>query len=414
MKRRNFLRSRRKTRVYYTLTSKPACIIAVLATVLCVSSLHAVETAAPAKTIPAVAEKTAQKVSTDKTGKKTTPGKTDTAAKKDKPKVEPVTDEKKAEFIGETLDYGTQEERTRAMDKISQIKDTAIKGKLSRKLIDLMKNEEEPELLVKAITVLSGLKESDAVPLMTDKLDHRSEDVRTSAVYGLKDLNGVSAREKLVAKLKEQNLENSSNYTEALIQTLAEFKAVELVPFMKESLEKNTTGTGVKESMIIFLGKIQSRDAKDILLKIYKDDDENMMLRAYSVNSLAKLGMKDVTRDIKEVINVIESYDAKKRKQYYELHLYSVAALAKLGDPDAIPKLINSLRNNNAQVRLKAISLIKDFKEKRTIDILKYKMKYDQNAKVQAAAKNALKEMGVEVPEEKAQLTGRHDNNGER
>jgi HEAT repeat protein len=342
---------------------------------------------------------------TDNTGTKTAPSKPGQTGKnekeKDKPKPEPVTDEKKAAFIDETLDYGTQEERAKAIDRISQIKDAAIRGRLAKKVIDLMKNEEEPELLVKAITALRGMKEAGAVQLMTDKLDHRSEEVRTAAVYGLKDLNGVSAKEKLAAKLKEAKLDNSSNYTDALIQTLAEFKAVEMVPFMKESLESAMTAAGIKEAMILFLGKVPSPDSRGILMKIYRDEDENTMLRAYAVNSLAKLGIKDAAGDIKEVIGAIESYDAKKRKQYHDLHLYSVAALAKLGDPDAIPKLITSLRNNNAQVRLKAIGLIKEFKEKRTIDILKYKMKYDQNPKVQAAAKNALKEMGVEVPEEK-------------
>jgi len=402
MKRRSFAKSRKKARVYYALTSRALCIITVLAAGLGLYPLRAAETAAPGKTAPAVTEKFAQKADGGTLDKKAPAGKTDAAVKKEKPKPEPVTDEKKAAFIDETLDYGTQEERAKAIDKINQVRDPSIRGRLVNKLLDLMKDEEDPELLVKAITVLGELKEGSAVPLLTDKLGHRSEDVRIAAVYGLKALNGLSAKEKLIEKLKAQNLENTSTYTDALLQTLAEFKAVEIVPFIKESLEKNTTNNSVKESMILFVGKTQARDARDVLLKIYKDEDENEMIRAYAVNSLAKLGMQEVTADIKEIIGTIEGLDPKKRKQYYDLHLYSVAALAKLGDKDAVPKLINSLRNNIAQVRLRAISLIKDFKEKRTIDILKYKMKYDHNPKVQAAAKSALKEMGVEVTEEKA------------
>jgi HEAT repeat protein len=402
MKRKSFIKSRKKARVYYALTSRALCVIAALAAGFGPLALNAADTKAPGTATPVVTDKNAQKAGADKADKKAVPGKTDTAAKKEKPKTEPVTDEKKAEFIDETLDYGTQEERARAIEKITQIKDPAIKGRVVKKLIDLMKDEEEPELLVKAITVLGELKEGGAVPLMTDKLDHRSEDVRIAAVYGLKGLNGVSAKEKLIEKLKAQNLENTSTYTDALLQTLAEFKAVEIVPFIQESLVKNTTNNSVKESMILFIGTTKARDARDVLLKIYRDEDENEMIRAYAVNSLSKLGMPDVAGDIKEVINSIEALDAKNRKQYHDLHLYSVAALAKLGDKDAIPKLINSLRNNSSQVRLRAISLIKDFKEKRTIDILKYKMKYDQNPKVQAAARSALKEMGVEVTEEKA------------
>lgn len=401
MRTRSFTKSRKKARVYYALTSRALCVIAALAAGLAELPLHAADAVAPSKPAAAADLKKALKADTPKPDGKTPAGKTDAAAKKEKPKAEPVTDEKKAEFIDETLDYGTQEERARAIDKISQVRDKAIRGRLVKKLIDLMKAEEEPEILVKSITVLGELKEAGAVPLMTDKLDHRSEDVRIAAVYGIKTLNGVSAKDKLIEKLKAQNLENASAYTDALIQTLGDFKALEIVPFVKESLEKNTTNVSVKESMVLFLGKTQAREAKDALLKLYKDEDENEMLRSYAVNSLAKLGMPEVAADIKEVIASIESLDAKKRKQYYDLNLYSVAALAKLGDKDAIPRLIDSLRNNNAQVRLKAIGLIKDFKEKRTIDILKYKMKYDQNTKVQAAARSALKEMGVELPEDK-------------
>jgi len=152
---------------------------------------------------------------------------------------------------------------------------------------------------------------------------------------------------------------------------------------------------------VVFLGKAQSKDSKDVLLKIYKDEDADTTLRAFSVNSLSKLGMKEVAGDIKETIKAIDSYDPKKKKNYYTLYLYSVAALARLGDQEAVPKLINALRSNSAQVRLKAITLIKEFKDKRTIDILKYKMKYDQNDKVRKEARKALEEMGVEVKEEK-------------
>jgi len=220
-------------------------------------------------------------------------------------------------------------------------------------------------------------------------------------VYALKNMNAAAAKDKLIHKLKEQKLENNSNFTDALIQTLGEMKAAELVPFAKESLENTKTHEGIKEDLVIFLGKVQSKDAKDVLLKIYKDQDADTTLRAYAVNSLSKLGMKEVTGDIKEEIKTIDSYDSKKRKNYYTLYLYSVAALARLGDQAAVPKLINALRSNSSQMRLKAITLIKEFKEKRTIDILKYKMKYDQNDKVRKQARKALEEMGVDIKDEK-------------
>ncbi|OHD65512.1 MAG: hypothetical protein A2176_14070 [Spirochaetes bacterium RBG_13_51_14] len=398
MKKHLINRLRRRARVYITTSAKQACIlVAAMLTGLYSISASAEEIRKTVKTSAAVAEKAEKKVAI----KETAPAKkTEKNQPKEKAKEPLQTDDKKAEWIEQTLDYGVQEDRMRAIVKIEQIKDTAIKGKLVKKLIGLMKEEEDPEVLTKAITTLGEIKDSSAIPLMTQNLHHQSEEVRTASVYGLKSLKAVSARDDLIRKLKEQDLGNNANFTNALIQTLGEFKAVELVPFSKEALESNKTHKGIKESLVLFLGTVQSRDAKETLLKIYRDEDEDTMLRAFAVNSLSKLGMKDVAADIKKVVNTIDSYDAKKRKNYYSLHLYSIAALVKLGDREAVPKLINALRSNNPQVRLKAVTLIKEFKDKRTIDILKYKMKNDQNAGVRTAAKKALEEMGVDTKEE--------------
>lgn len=331
--------------------------------------------------------------------------KNDTAETKQK-KTEPAqSDEKKAEWIDQTLEYGIQEERLTAVAKIQQIKDPAIRGRLVKKLLDIMKNEDDPEVLLKSITILGEMKEMSAVPFIMEKTDHPSEEVQTGAVYALKNMNALSAKGKCIEKLKGRNLENNSNFTVALIQALGEFKSAELVPYVKESLENPKTNAAIKEEMAIFLGKVPSPDSKSVLLKIFKDEEESVTLRSYAVNSLSKIGAKESLGDIKEIIKTIDSYDAKKRKKYYNLYLYTIAALARLGDPEAVPKLINALRSNSAPVRLKAISLIKDFKEKRTIDILKYKMKYDQNSKVQSAARKALQEMGVDVGDD-----GNNDN----
>ena len=194
---------------------------------------------------------------------------------------------------------------------------------------------------------------------------------------------------------------DASNYTIALISTLAELESKEILPFVKQAIENPTTHRTIREEMVLFLGKVASQESRDILLKIYTNEDEDTAIRSYAANSLARLGYRDAAPAIRKAIQEIESYDFKKRQKYFNLHLYSIAALAKLGDEEAVPKLINALRSNSAQVRLKAIALIKESKDKRTIDILRYKMKYDQNPKVRAEARKALEEMGVNTAEGK-------------
>lgn len=343
-----------------------------------------------------------EKTSDDETEKADTEDTDKIDSKTEKKKHDPAeTDEKRAELIEQTLDFGTQEERGKAIDRIRQVRDAGIKTRLVKKLIDILKDETDPEVLVKSLTLFGEVKEQSAVPLLMEKLDHPSEDVRIASVYAIKALNASSAREKVVQKMKDQNLENNNNFIVALLFTLGELKAVEIVPYLNEALTSNKTNTAVKENIILFFATVQAREAKSTLVKLYRDEEEDTTIRSYAVNALARMGMKDIAPDIKEVIKKIESLDIKKRKKFNTLHLYSVAALAKLGDPDAVPKLINALRSNSPDIRLKAVSLIKEFKEKRTIDILKYKMKYDQSPKVRSAAKKALVEMGVEEKEEK-------------
>ena len=335
---------------------------------------------------------------------KKTPAPSDTAdkaVKKANEKEPPETDEKKSRWIEETLDYGIQDERIKAINKITQIKNEDVKRKLARRLIGLMNEESDPDVLVKAVTALSEMKEKDSIPLLTEKIDNPVEEVRIAAVYGLKRLGAVQAKDKMIRKLKEQDLEKKSNFTEALLSALAEFKAGEIFPFVKDALAGDKTDRKVKEDMILFLGKARAKEATDILLKLYADEEEEATLRAYAVNSLANIGIVEAAPEIKRVIKSIESYEFKKKQKYHTLYLYSITALAKLGDADAVPKLIQALRSNNPEIRVKVIGLIKEFKDQRTIDILKYKMKNDQEPKVRAAAKKALEELGVEVKDEK-------------
>lgn len=78
--------------------------------------------------------------------------------------------------------------------------------------------------------------------------------------------------------------------------------------------------------------------------------------------------------------------------------MYCIAALVNLGDSNAYPRLEKSLKSNSAAVRLKSIEMMADLKDKRSIDILEYKAKYDPNAKVRKAAKQALKKsFGIDL-----------------
>ena len=156
-----------------------------------------------------------------------------------------------------------------------------------------------------------------------------------------------------------------------------------------------------REYLVLFLGKAGGNKAKELLIKLYRNDEESAVIRAYAVNSLAYQNVRKAIPEIKKEIERIETYPFKKRRKNHKIYMYSIAALVKFGDKSSYSRLINAARSNNTAVRRRAIHLLKDLQDKRSIDILKYKMTYDHDKKIRKVAKEALKKMGVPVDDDK-------------
>ncbi|HSV97522.1 MAG TPA: HEAT repeat domain-containing protein [Spirochaetota bacterium] len=302
---------------------------------------------------------------------------------------------KRAEWIEKTILYGINKDRREAINMILGIRDEALKRRLGDGLADVIRNETDPEVRAKAITVAGDLKNNTTAPAMMEALDSDSEDVQIAAINSLKNLKYAPARSVLAEKLKARNLSKDSNLTESLINAMGEFEAGELAEFAKTAIKDTKTTRSIRGSLTLFMGKLGSAAPKDFLVELLKDEDEDRDVRGYAANALARLNAKDKTKDIDAVIATIESYPFQKRKEHYTLYIYCVAALAKLGDEKAYPRLVEALKSDNSMVRLRAVRLLRDMKDQRTIDILKYKRDYDPSRAVQKAAREALAEMGV-------------------
>lgn len=305
-------------------------------------------------------------------------------------------EKKRIEWIEQTLKYGINKDRREAIGMMLSVRDKSLLSRMETILVAALRDERDPEVRVKAITVAGDLKFAGALPEIQRSLDHESEDVRIAAVNGIKALNAASSKDRLIEKLKKQDMGRDSNYTEALLDALGEFKAVELREFAEKAAHDTRTTSNLRLALVMFLGKAGARESKDFLIRTMADETEDRELRGYAVNSLARLGIREAVRDIESMLKQIESYPFKKRKDYYNLQMYGIAALVRLGDEGAFPRLMDTLKSDNATVRLKAIRLIRDLRDKRTIDILKYKHDYDPSPAVQKAAKDALAEMGVD------------------
>lgn len=311
---------------------------------------------------------------------------TDADAKEDKMKVE---------RIEKTLEYGVQKDRITAMNFIKTIKSDDMKKRVILKVINLIENDPNIEAKKTAITVVGNLKRKEAIPALIKALDDKSEDIQIAACYALGRLEAHESKDKVIVLLKKQDLGISSNLTESLIILLTDLKAQDILDYAIENVKEQKTGKMARERFMLYIGKVGSAAQKDFLLELLNDDAEDMTIRSHAVKALGALKIKDSTDDLKKLLKDIEEFPFKKKQSYYNLSMHAVTALVALGDTDSVELLMNSLRSDNAGVRLNAVKLIKDFDDERTIDILKYKMKYDPNERVKSAAKKALEEKGL-------------------
>ncbi len=363
----------------------------------------------PAKKNPAVVQekpgavkKRAAKKTPQVSKKKPVPKNKKKAPEKKNPRQEQLErDQRNTKKIKEVIAFGIHDERKEAINRILQVKDKGLRKELVDLLLKMLPDEINSEVKIKALTVLGEIKAKRGEEVFKKLLSDKAEDVKVAAVYAIKNNEMKSLSKDLMSELKKQDLEKDSMYMEALITTLGTFKSAELLEYAKKSISSNSTASTIRERFVLYLGKLKNQGSKDFLLKLYTDEEEEMTVRSYAVNALGHMNAQDAIAPIKKVLEDIDTYSFKKKKRYFTLSMYSIAALVKLGDKTAVPRLMDSLKSQNPKVRMKAISLLAELKDKRTIDILKYKMKYDPNTNVQKRAREALKEMGVEIEEDK-------------
>ena len=301
-------------------------------------------------------------------------------------------EKRRVEFIEKTITFGTSSERKDSIRAISSIKDEAKKKQLVTIMLNNLKNETDTGVIITSCRSAADINERSAIPIILTFLENESEDVRIEAVYALKKLEAKETSATLIDQLKKQDFKKDSNYTEALLQTLAEFEVSSEFDFIKTKFEDPETSRNNRLAMLLYLGNSKTASSEEFLRGIFEDESEDLTTRAYAVSSISKIGASAAIPSISKVADEIDKYPVKKRADYYELYIHCISALVRLGDKGAYPKLEKALKSDSAAMRLKAITLIKELKDPRAIEILKYKAEYDPSDKVQAEAKSVLKE----------------------
>ncbi len=315
-------------------------------------------------------------------------------------------DKMKVDRIESTLNFGMHKDRITAITLISSIKSEEMKNRVLGKLNNIIENDLNTEVKKTAISAVATHKYKEAIPSLIKALDNNLEEIQIAASYSLGRLNGVESKDTVIKILDKQDFSVDSNLTDALIILLTDLKVPDIKDLAVKTVKDPKAGKMARERFMIYLGVMGTPELKDFLLELLLDEDEDMPIRGHAVKALGSLKIPDSADKIKQLLKDIEEFPFRKKQSHYNLSMLAVAALVALGDSDSVEHLINSLRSDNAAVRLRAVNLIKEFDDERTIDILKYKMKYDQNERVKRAAKKALEEKGLIEKEKTSDESG--------
>ena len=260
-----------------------------------------------------------------------------------------------------------------AMDVAARRRDTAAVPVLLRLLADA-----DAGVRKKALQTLSAIGDARMIPDVVDVLNDEDHSVRRTATQILQTLGRpevlelvlrslpdldhgrgqeawyvvstyatrTNARE-VIAALDSAYLDrNSSGLRRNVLQKLGELGDATAIPLVTAYLE--APDPGVRQRALAALGKLDATGSLPSVIAALEDPE--VTVRAAAVDTLGSL---NDPRILEPLISMLEGP---------QLRLDVVQALAKLGDPAAIPAIIGSLRTSN-----RASVMIREGREERKV-----------------------------------------------
>ena len=149
-----------------------------------------------------------------------------------------------------------------------------------QKLVFIIENDSDIEIKKAAVTAIGDNKSVSSTQALIKALDDPSDDIKIAACYAIGKINADAAKPKLVELFRKQDLKLDSNLTDAIIMTLYNIKAPDIIDIAVTAGKDSSTSKIVRERLIIYIGYTGSAVQKVFLTEIYKNDDEETTLRS--------------------------------------------------------------------------------------------------------------------------------------
>lgn len=305
------------------------------------------------------------------------------------------------ERIRMVIRFGHSQQVRDSLRRVSELKE----GEQKSLIKDIRSRLEgaDPLLQVAVAQMVSKVKWSD---LDADIVSFMKSDVNevifsTCAVIKKKEIKAAIPH--LQKYLSEADYQKEDNHKiSEFLQLAGHFQVSSLSDHLFEKLKDDTVDLSYRYFIASYFGKLPSASAevKEYMISLLSDEKANVRLRAHAASALGEMKHRAAADVIKKELDKINAQtDIDKKKLYAPLRVALIGALIRMGDSDVAKVLINMARDDDPVVRLSAIRQLGRLKDRKFIDILKYKAKYDPSLKVQAAAKKALEEIQGKSPE---------------
>jgi HEAT repeat protein len=249
-----------------------------------------------------------------------------------------------------------------------------LKTKTKNLLIESLKSVNVIERIaalkaLEKLKTLGALENGYSIAPFIDCLNHEDEDLRCDAVHALGILGREEALEPLIKSLLDDPDEIVRNESAEALGMLGDSRAVE--PLI-ESLLKDETEWAIDEDDFDFdpqwdmqllatkaLGRIADPRIIDPLMQLMEKEDAHDL----SDTLLWSIGQVNTKRSLEVLLDYLKGPDALMRRR-------AIGALAKVDSPEVTKAILNSLEDEDPNVRISAAKAMIGSKETFPLDTL--------------------------------------------
>ena len=307
--------------------------------------------------------------------------------------------QKKKEIIEKILKFGSNKERKEAMREVVHFP-REHSEELYKAISKILSEENDMGVKIFCLKTLSEVEYSKESSIIIAALNDKNEDVRDAAILAVQKLKIEEAANELLNFLKSQDFSKNQAATGNAINALAELNSGKVAAeFLEEKFKEKSTHTNTRSAIALYFGRIKDPRAEAALIEVSIDENEDPMTRAYAIHALGKMNSQKAIPKIKSILDKINEAKSKLDiKKLSNLKIHCIAALVILGDTEILKELVSYAKDDDPNVRLRAVKQLGEIDNKEVTELLEYKAQRDPSKKVQEVAKKALEDLKKRTP----------------